>query len=193
MKTVLFGATGMIGQRIAAELKARGHEVAAPRRDILDPQSVAAAARGADALLSAYGPGPTGDVANMRKAALALVEGAKRAGVARLIVVGGAGSLKAGSGDLIDSPQFPAAWKAIAQAHRETLDIFRASGLAWTFFAPAAMIEPGRRTGKYRVGGGELIVDAHGESRISAEDYAAAFVDELEKPRGAGGIATAAY
>lgn len=193
MRTVLFGATGMIGRRIEAELKSRGHEVSAPRRDVLDPGSVAAAAKGADAVLSAYGPGPEGDVSRVVKAAEALVAGAKTAGVRRLIVVGGAGSLKAGGADLIESPQFPAAWKGIAQAHREALAVFRASGLDWTFYAPPALIEPGTRTGKYRTGGGDLISDAQGVSRISAEDYAAAFVDELEAPRRAGGVATAAY
>lgn len=193
MKTVLFGATGMIGKRIAAELKARGHEVATPRRDVLDAASVAGAAKGADALLSAYGPGQAGDVKNVVKAARALTEGAKRAGVRRLLVVGGAGSLKVGGKDLVETPQFPAAYLAIALAHRESLDVFRASGLDWTFYAPAALIEPGDRTGKYRVGGGDLIVDGKGQSRISAEDYAAAFVDELEKPSYAGALATVAY
>lgn len=193
MKTVLFGATGMIGRRIEAELKRRGHEVDAPRRDVLDPASIAAAAQGADALLSAYGPGAEGDVSAVVRAATALVEGAKKAGVRRLIAVGGAGSLKAGGADLVESPRFPAAWKGIAQAHREALAVFRASGLDWTFYAPPAMIEPGTRTGKYRTGGGSLLADANGESRISAEDYAAAFVDELETPRRAGNISTAAY
>lgn len=193
MKLVLFGATGMIGSRIAAELKRRGHEVETPKRDALDPRSVARAARGADALLSAYGPGPKGDPKDVIRAARALVEGAKEAGVRRLVVVGGAGSLKAGGRDLIDAPGFPAAIRPIAQAHREALEVFQGSGLDWTFFAPAASIAPGRRTGEYRAGGAELIVDARGESRISAEDYAAAFVDELESPRRAGAVATVAY
>ena len=193
MKTVLYGATGMIGQRIVAELKARGHAVATPKRDVLDPESVAKAAQGADALLSAFGPGLSGDPQTMVQSARALVAGAKKAGVRRLMVVGGAGSLKVGGGDLVDSPQFPAAWKAIALAHREGLQVLKASGLDWTFFAPAALIEPGQRTGRYRAGGGELLTDSGGQSRISAEDYAAAFVDELEKPARLGQIATAAY
>ena len=193
MKTVLYGATGTIGQRIAAELQARGHAVETPRRDVLDPASVAAAATGADALLSAYGPGPSGDVQNVVRAAQALVDGARKSGVRRLLVVGGAGSLKAGGKDLIDSPQFPAAWHPIAQAHREALAVYQASGLDWTFYAPAALIEPGERTGNYRTGGGDLIADEKGQSRISAEDYAAAFVDELEKTRYVGKLATVAY
>lgn len=193
MKIVLFGATGNIGRCIAAELKARGHEVSAPSRDVLDPWSVGAAAKGADALLSAYGPGLTGDVNNVVLAAKSLVEGAGKAGVRRLIVIGGAGSLKTPGGDLMDAPKFPADWKGIAQAHREALAIYRASGLDWTFFAPAALIEPGQKTGKYRTGSENLIVDEKGESRISMEDYASAFADEVEKPRYIGKLATAAY
>lgn len=193
MKTVLYGSTGTIGRRIAAELKARGHEVQTPKRDVLDPASIAAAAKGADAVLSAYGPGLSGDVDNVVKAAQSLVEGTRRAGIRRLVVVGGAGSLKAGGRDLIDSPQFPAELRPIAQAHRDALAIYQASGLEWTFYAPAALIAPGERTGKYRAGGGDLITDESGQSRISAEDYAAAFVDELETPRYAGKLATVAY
>lgn len=193
MKTVLYGTTGTIGRRIAEELRKRGHEVASPKRDALDAKSVAEAAKGADALLSAYGPGPSGNVQNVVKAAEALAEGAKSAGVRRLIVVGGAGSLKAGGADLIDSPQFPAALRPIAQAHRESLGVYQKSGLDWTFYAPPALIAPGQRTGIYRTGGTDLIADEKGESRISAEDYAAAFVDELESPRHVGGVATVGY
>ena len=192
MKTVLFGATGTIGRRIAAELKARGHSVAEPKRDVLDDQSVAQAAQGAEVLLSAYGPGK-GKAENVVRAAQALVAGAKKAGVRRVQVVGGAGSLKVGAQDLVDSPQFPAAWRPIALAHREALKVLRDCGLDWTFYSPAALIEPGIRTGSYRVGPSSLIRDAKGESRISTEDYAAAFVDEIEKPNFIGAVATVAY
>lgn len=193
MKAVLYGATGTIGRRIAAELRARGHEVETPRRDVLDPGSVARAVEGADAVLSAYGPGASGDVGTVVEAARSLVEGARRAGIRRLIVVGGAGSLKTGDGELIDSPRFPAELRPIAQAHRDALAVYRASGLDWTFYAPAALIAPGERTGRYRTGEGDLITDGSGQSRISAEDYAAAFVDELETPRRVGKLATVAY
>lgn len=192
MKTVLYGATGTIGKRIAAELAARGHEVKTPKRDVLDPASIAEAAKGADAVLSAFGPG-SGDAGSVIKAARSLVEGTRRAGIRRLVVVGGAGSLKAGGVDLIDTPQFPAELRPIAQAHRDALAVYQGSGLEWTFFAPAALIAPGERTGKYRTGGGDLLMDESGQSRISAEDYAAAFVDELETPRYAGKLATVAY
>ncbi|MFP3607454.1 NAD(P)-dependent oxidoreductase, partial [Paraburkholderia sp. SIMBA_053] len=68
-----------------------------------------------------------------------------------------------------------------------------ASDLDWTFFAPAALIAPGERRGTFRTGANALIVDAQGNSSISAEDYAIAFVDELEQGRFVHQLATVAY
>jgi uncharacterized protein len=87
---------------------------------------------------------------------------------------------------LVDAPDFPAEWKGIALAHREALDVYRKAGMAefdWTAVSPAALIEPGTRTGKYRTGTDQLLVDDKGKSYISAEDFAAAVVDEIEKPQ----------
>jgi uncharacterized protein len=85
---------------------------------------------------------------------------------------------------LVDAPSFPAAYKAPALAHREVLQLVRdEQELEWTYLSPAAVIAPGERTGKFRLGGEQLVVDAKGDSRISAEDYAVALLDELEQPR----------
>src|SRR6185436_3409510 len=102
-----------------------------------------------------------------------------------LIVVGGAGSLWAKPGvRLVDTPEFPAAWKPVALAAADALALFRAStGVEWTYVSPAALIQPGTRTCKYRVGGDDLLVDDKGNSAISAEDFAVAIVDEIEKPK----------
>lgn len=55
--------------------------------------------------------------------------------------------------------------------------------LDWVFFSPAGMFdEKGERTGKFRLGKDDLVVDAEGNSHISVQDYAVAMVDELEKP-----------
>ena len=118
-------------------------------------------------------------------AARGLLAGLRKGGVRRLVVVGGAGSLEVAPGmQLVDTPQFPTAWKAVADAHRAALAIYREEpDLEWTVVAPAAMIAPGVRTGHYRAGGDQLLVDAKGESRISAEDYAVAIADEVETPR----------
>ncbi|SEI39268.1 NAD(P)-dependent oxidoreductase [Paraburkholderia diazotrophica] len=210
LKIALFGATGMIGSRIAAEAARRGHQVTAfsrnPARvpadvanleaaqaDVTDAASVAAAARGHDVVASAYAP-PMDDVALIGKATRALVDGTREAGIRRLVVVGGAGSLEVAPGkQLVDSEGFPEAYKAIALAHRDALPILRGSDLDWTFFAPAALIAPGERKGTFRTGAGSLIVDAQGNSSISAEDYAIAFVDELEQGRFVHQLATVGY
>lgn len=211
LKIALFGATGMIGSRIAAEAARRGHQVTAltrnPERvptdianltavqaDVTDAASVAAGARGHDVVASAYAP-PMDDVAVIGKATRALIEGTRAAGVKRLVVVGGAGSLEVAPGkQLVDTEGFPDAYKPIALAHRDVLPLFRAAGdLDWTFFAPAALIAPGERKGTFRTGANALIVDAQGNSSISAEDYAIAFVDELEQGRFVHQLATVAY
>jgi uncharacterized protein len=209
MKVVLFGASGMIGSRILDELVRRGHTVIAVARhpekvqalngvkavegDVADSASVAAVAKGADAAISAYAP-PHTDPGKILDATRALLAGLTQAGVRRLIVVGGAGSLEVAPGlQLVDTPEFPSGWLAIARAHRDVLPIVKQSDLDWTYFSPAAMIEPGVRTGKFRVGGTRLIANDRGESRISAEDYAMALVDELENPQNIRKQFTAAY
>jgi uncharacterized protein len=196
----IFGATGMIGQRILNEVLARGHKVTAIVRDasrapvhapnlsvktgdVLKAESVALAARGNAVVVSAYGPG-NGDPAQLVTAAKALLEGVGSIQPARLIVVGGAGSLEVAPGvQLVDTPDFPATWKKAALAHRDSLVLYRTAPFDWTYVSPAAFIQPGTRTGKYRAGKDHLVKDEKGESRISAEDYAVAIVDEIEKPK----------
>ena len=113
-----------------------------------------------------------------------LVEGITRAGGKRLIVVGGAGSLEVAPGlQHADTPEFPEQWRPVAWAQRETLNIYRASTINWTFFSPSALIAPGRRTGAYRLGTDQLLSNDQGESSISAEDYAIALLDEIERPQ----------
>jgi putative NADH-flavin reductase len=201
MKLVLFGATGMVGTRIATEASARGHQVIAVSRsgqspipgvtataaDASDPAKVAGVASGADAVASACVP--PRDLSDPREPFMALnkalVEGVRQAGVRRLMVVGGAGSLEIAPGQaLIDQPGFPEAYLPEALAHRDVLAFYRTlddEDLDWTYVSPAAEIRPGERTGTFRVGGDRMLTDDHGNSRISAEDYAIAFVDELEK------------
>jgi putative NADH-flavin reductase len=198
MKVVLYGASGTIGSRILRELASRGHEVTAVVRnpdkvtaegvtvvkgDVTDADSVAATAQGAEAAITAYAP-PQTEVQAVVEAARSLLAGLTTAGVKRVLVVGGAGSLEVAPGlQLVDAPNFPEAWKGIALAHRDVLPILEASKLDWSYLSPAALIQPGERTGKFRLGGKQLVTDEKGESRISAEDYAVALVDELESPK----------
>lgn len=114
----------------------------------------------------------------------ALIAAIKQAGVKRLLVVGGAGSLEVAPGKILaDAPDFPAAYKEEADAGRAFLDVLRVEpSLDWTFLSPSAEFGPGTRTGKFRLGGDQLLTDANGKSWISMEDFAIAMVDELERP-----------
>jgi putative NADH-flavin reductase len=203
MKIALIGATGFIGSAILQEALNRGHQVTGimrhpeklpqhsnliPRQgDVMDRAQVPELVAGHDAVISAYGPGR--DVANVYQQLLSayqtIIDGVKRSGVKRLLVVGGAGSLEVSPGvQLLDTSEFPEAWKASARAGRDVLNLLRdESELEWTYLSPSMMIVPGERTGQFRLGADQILRDAEGESHISAEDYAVAMVDELEEPR----------
>jgi uncharacterized protein len=123
MNIVVFGATGMIGTRIAAEVKQRGHAVTAATHatgaDVTDPPSVASVAAGADAVVSAVSA--RGMSSTLADVAPALVEGVREAGVRRLLVVGGAGSLEVAPDKwLLDTPDFPEEWKRRAPGSRRS-------------------------------------------------------------------------
>ncbi len=214
MKVVVFGASGAIGRAITAELLARGHTVTAATRsggpveglvvrnvtgDASSPASVARLAAGQDAVAAATGPRRGDDEDpedSLISAARGLAEGLRRAGVRRLVVVGGAGSLEIAPGQrLVDTPDFPPAWKPTALAHARVLDeVYREIGdLDWTYVSPAGLIGPGERTGEFRVGGDQLLTDESGESRISIPDFAIAFADELEHPEALRRRITIAY
>ncbi|WP_342362372.1 NAD(P)-dependent oxidoreductase [Terrarubrum flagellatum] len=193
MKVALIGATGFIGSRLLAELTSRGHDVTAIVRnpekvpagpkvvakkgDVFDAASLGALLKGHDVVISA--------VHFSASDPKALIAAAKASGAKRYLVVGGAGSLEVAPGKkLFDIPEFPAMYLAEAKKGGEFLDLLRdEKDLNWTFFSPAAMIEPGERTGKFRLGGDQLVANEKGDSRISAEDYAVALVDELETPK----------
>src|SRR6185312_11241035 len=129
-------------------------------------------------------------------AARALIEGATRAHVSRLIVVGGAGSLEVAPGvRLVDAPGFPEEYKAESLDQADALAVYRGSAgnLDWTYISPAAEIGPGTRTGRYRTGNDALLTDANGKSFISYEDYAKAVLDEIEHPTHSRARMTVAY
>lgn len=203
MKVVLIGASGMIGSRILKELVSRGHKViavvrdpsrvaaqpgvTAARGDVNNAVELAGVMRGADAVIDAYGPGE-GNAGKLIDATRSILAAVRQAEVRRVIIVGGAASLFVAPGvTLLDSGHLPEQWLAIAKAHSDVLKLLRTTnlgdGLDWTYFSPAAFIQPGERTGKFRLGKDDLVADEHGQSRISAEDYAIALVDELERPQ----------
>ncbi len=150
--------------------------------DLSNVDAIAATIKGADAVVSAYAPPPNDSDAliSVTEREIAAV---KKAGSARLLVVGGAGLLEVAPGvTLIKSGYLPAEYLPIATAHEKALAVLRKSDINWTYFSPAAYFVPGDRTGKFRLGTKQLIMDAKKESKISFADYAIALVDEIEKP-----------
>ena len=213
MNIALIGATGFVGSALLEELLRRGHQVRALQRDpaklaprpgldvrsidVLAATDLAAQLQGVDAVISAFNAGWTNPQLHddFLRGSQAIADAARTAGV-RLLMVGGAGSLYVAPGQqLVDSPQFPAEWKQGALAAREVLSRLRAdtSSLDWTFVSPAIHLEPGERTGHYRLGTESPVVDAQGESRISTADLAAAIVAEVEAPQFRRARFTAAY
>ncbi|RDI70505.1 NAD(P)-dependent oxidoreductase [Halopelagius longus] len=199
MKVLLLGASGRIGRRIANELLDRGHEVTGVSRsgtvegiddpdfeavagDATDADDVAELAEGYDAVASALGPSGDEDVEVLPEMAEAVVAGLREAGVDRLVWTGGAGGLNVGPDTLlVETDEFPDEIEPLARSAIDALEVLRdADDLRWTYVAPAAIIEPGERTGEFRTAEGELVADEDGESYITMEDFAIAFVDELE-------------
>ncbi|MCP1312910.1 MULTISPECIES: NAD(P)-dependent oxidoreductase [unclassified Halomonas] len=189
-QVALIGASGNAGARILKELVTRGHEVTAIARhpekiasfegvqalagNVDDRAALTRLLEGADAVISAV-PFSNSDPDT-------LINAVRDAGVKRYLVVGGAGSLLVGPGQrVIDQPDFPEAYKPEASKGAVFLEkLEQADDLDWTFLSPSAEFVPGERTGRFRLGTNELLVDERGESHISFEDYAIALVDELE-------------
>lgn len=210
MNIALIGATGFVGGAVLEELLQRGHVVTALARnpaklagraglnivqaDAQVANQVAAAVRGQDAVISAYNPGwDAPDLYNQfLRGHNAIVAGVRQAGVKRVLVVGGAGSLHVAPGvQLVDTPQFrdqvPPNIVPGAQAARDALAALREEkDLDWTFLSPPVGLAPGMRSGSYRVGGEEVLMAGDTPAGISVADLAVAIVDEIERPRHVG-------
>ena len=207
MKIALIGATGFVGTAVLAELLQRGYHVTALVRnpgklapqtkltakalDANDVDAVAAAVRGHDAVISAFNPGWDAPelYAKFMQGSAAIVAGLEQAGVKRLLVVGGAGSLFAAPGvQVVDTPEFashvPANVIPGAKAARDALTALRANTvLDWTFLSPPALLAPGAGPGTFRVGGEQVLLAGEAPAGISVADMAIAIVDEIEQPR----------
>jgi putative NADH-flavin reductase len=192
MKIAVAGASGRAGSRITAELAGRGHQVTGIARNpdkILAHPNVTAVKgdandRASSARLWAGHDVAISSIHFSASDAETLIGAAKDSGVSRYLVVGGAGSLEVAPGvRLVTTPGFPAAYKAEAEKGAAFLDRLRQEKeLDWTFLSPSAMIDFGSRTGKFRLGTDQLLVDAEGKSFISFEDFAVAMADEIERP-----------
>lgn len=208
LNIVVYGGSGNIGSRIVNEAAARGHTVTVVDRnpkpdlapkgvklvtgDALDPKDIAKNAAGQDVVVTAVvvRPAPTADFA--LRVVKSFVEALRTqpAPKSRLMIVGGASSLYNAEGKrIIDTfgsgSSMPAAMAGEVKSAVDSLDWLRAEvkDVSWTFFSPAGSITPGTRTGKFRLGGEQIVVDAQGRSAISMEDYAVAMLDEIEKPQ----------
>lgn len=209
MKVALIAATGRAGRTILEELIRRGHEVTAVARnldklpeqlpgsvkrvqdDLSSADRIAEIIAGSDAVVSAFGPSSsdpryTSDMSytdQLVSVTERLIAAVRKAGAPRLLVVGGAGSLEFSPGvTVLDSGYWPKPYVPIATSHMKAFAALRASDINWTYFSPPMLIQPGERTGKFRLGDDALIKDDQGNSSVSFEDYAVALVDELEKP-----------
>lgn len=201
---LLIGATGFVGSAVLNELVERGHKVTAVVRnvekiakndlvtavkeDVANVEAIAKLAEGKDAIISAYNPGWTNpEIATLiTENYPKILEAAKQSGVERLLIVGGAGSLFCAPGlRVVDSGAIPAeimgGVRPLGDFYLNTL--MNENDIDWIFFSPAGVFDQeGKKTGNYRLGKDDLIVDAEGNSHISVQDYADAMVNELEKP-----------
>lgn len=201
---LLIGATGFVGSAVLNELVSRGHKVTAVARniekiatselldavkeDVANVDAIAKLADGKDAIISAYNPGWTNPCIatliseNYPK----ILSAAKKSGVKRLLIVGGAGTLFCAPGlRVVDSGVIPeeimGGVRPLGDFYLNTL--MNENDIDWVFFSPAGVFDPqGKKTGNYRLGKDDLIVDAEGNNHISVQDYADAMVNELEKP-----------
>lgn len=213
MKVVLIGATGFVGSHLLEELLRRNHDVTAIARDVakvpvkdgkpkavaVDVTDVAALVKvlkGNDVVLSAFNAGWSNpniydDFINGSKA---IQEAVRESGVKRYIVIGGGGSLYIDGKQIVDSPDFPAKFKAGATAARDYLNILKEEKeLDWTFYSPALDMFPGERTGKYRLGTDSPVFNDNGDAELSVQDTAVAVIDELENHKFSRKRFTAGY
>jgi len=203
MKITIFGATGNAGSRVVTEALLRGHEVTAVVRnpnaannlptgikvvigDASNIMDVTTFCTGQDVVISVIRPA-SGHESEIIPTTQALMDGLSKTGI-RLLIVGGASTLTVpGTGGktvIEDSNFLPVSARHIGKASADQLMVCRAeSRVDWVYLSPAAQFSPGERTGKYRLGTDELLIDAHGISKISMEDVAIVLLDEAEQPK----------
>ncbi len=193
MKLAVYGATGMVGSQIAAEAVRRGHDVTALSRsgttvdgatalaaDFADLDMLQKIAGSHDVVVFSIAPDRSGGSHERYLATHHAI--ASRVMPARILLIGGAGSLEIDGVRLLDLPGFPDEYRPEAITMSQVLETYRASTtLDWTILAPAPQIAPGERTGQYRLG-----LDSPVGDGISTQDFAVAALDEIEDPKHRG-------
>ena len=200
MKIGIIGASGKAGSLILKEALTRGHDVTAIVRDQAKVQIQGASVlekdvfdlkaediKGFDVVVNAFGAAPGKEHLHV-EAGKILIEAMKGAPQTKLIVVGGAGSLfvdEAKTIRVLDTPEFPKEYYATAFNQSKNLgDLQNATGIQWTFISPSAFFDPqGNRTGGYKLGKDNILVNSKGESYVSYADFALAVLDEIENPQ----------
>jgi putative NADH-flavin reductase len=202
MKIALIGATGFVGAAVLQEALNRGHQVTglvrhpeklpqhpaltAQASDVYNTAALAEQLAGHDAIVHAFNPG--WGLADIREKFIqgsqSIIDASKQAQTHRLLIVGGAGSLYVAPGvQLLDTPEFPAEYREGAEGARQALKMIQfEEGLAWSFISPPALLTPGERTGKFRVGDNTLLMNGDQPASITVADLAVAIIDELERP-----------
>lgn len=210
LKIIVYGATGRVGSRVVEEALNRGHRITAVSRDpnrvtkqhenlsavqgdVLDPESVSALVGGQDIVVvsvrGSVDKSKQPEKTVHRLAAEVIVNALRDLGATapRLIFVGGAGSLEVKAGVLYADklPFFiPGFVRQEIAGHVLTLEYLRGiDDVRWTYISPAKKFKPGKRSGRYRIGGDRMLTDKKGKSRISMEDFALALVDEAENSK----------
>lgn len=203
MRITVLGATGKVGGRVVTEALSRGHEVTAVVHnstrfndlpaaakvragDVDNVEDVAKVSAGQDVVISAIRPAP-GNESDIIPTTRSLMDGLAQTGV-RLLVVGGAATLTVpGTGGktvIEDSNFLPVSARHIGKASADQLDVCRAeTRVDWAYLSPPAQLAPGERTGNYRLGTDELLLEPEGNSTISMEDLAVVLLDEAERPK----------
>jgi len=204
-KIALIGASGFIGSGLLKEALERGHSVIAIVRhpekitvenpnlevmqgDVMSAETVEKLTKGVDVVISAYNPGWTNPniATDTTYTYKSIVEGVKKAGIPRLLIVGGAGSLYVEPDKrVMDTGAIPESYMPAITALAEVLYSLQRDEheLDWVFFSPAGTIEPGEKKSVYRLGKDDLIVHESGTSSISVEDYSVAMLNEAEFPQ----------
>ena len=214
MRIALIGATGFIGSKILTEAAGRGHTITAICRhpekvpaldgvktravDVTDVPALADAIANHDIVVHACAPPREMEmqakIAAQTAITTSIIAAMKARGIPRVMAVGGAGTLLVDGVRSMDRPDFPPQFLGGATATAVVKELLHEEhDFEWTVLSPSTMIAPGERTGTYRTDFDDLIVMADGTSRISVEDYALAFVNEIENPQYTGHRFTVGY